>query len=590
MKVIKIGSENFIKLLKNITGVNADIEDADIENNTCYIIETTPNINNCINYIGVTSALKVYLNLVQNKYDNFKIVLCGFENELNFYRDCKQSDILRLPNVYYHKINSENEINTDLQKLDLDLIIDSLKLIHIEAPTSYKSHHSIANEWALLRYSSMFEKDEENEDYKNLISKIKKLDFIKTLYFQYQEALISRQKINKKHLYTPKVSNVNGLTIGVVDDEIDKGYGFFYNYLLKKSGANAVETFSFIKGEDKKIMLKRFEKWFDEVKSEIDIFIIDLRLNDTDFYETKTSRLSGIQVILLIKEKNPGIQIIVSTASNKTWNLQECLKYGVDAYFVKESPELYSSREETKQSLIHLTKEIEKSAKKIFLAEMFRKIEFIKNNNCLSKETEFQDLVFKKNGFLDQLFGLLNTDSTNKSILNQCLLICYKILEKYCSLKSISDFGKDKENKISSGRIFLNDGTVKDTFINKEGTIYTLFQLKIAIFCFQKDKRTTPVKFTPFQEMQVFTCNKNGLDITFVTKMVSVLFYRDNIEENNVNEIIKWRYYRSNVSAHYTGNVDTDKLKLDANTIHFFIKIFYQIFTHKTTLVNKLQP
>ena len=48
-----------------------------------------------------------------------------------------------------------------------------------------------------------------------------------------------------------------------------------------------------------------------------------------------------------IKEINQGNQVIIFTASNKTWNLKSLLEYGADGYYLKESPEFNITLEQT---------------------------------------------------------------------------------------------------------------------------------------------------------------------------------------------------------------------------------------------------
>src|SRR5690606_16855469 len=125
-------------------------------------------------------------------------------------------------------------------------------------------------------------------------------------------------------------------------------------------------------------------------------------------------------IIKFLKKHNPGIQIVVSTASNKVWNYQKCLEAGVKYYSVKESPETYNNRSETIASYNHFGNQISLAIKDTFLAELFRKIDDIKSNNISSmltseQDKEFANLTFGKNGLLDQIFNLLLLDSSNES-------------------------------------------------------------------------------------------------------------------------------------------------------------------------------
>lgn len=41
----------------------------------------------------------------------------------------------------------------------------------------------------------------------------------------------------------------------------------------------------------------------------------------------------------MIKKINPGIQVIIFSATNKVWNLQALQEAGADGFIIKESPE-----------------------------------------------------------------------------------------------------------------------------------------------------------------------------------------------------------------------------------------------------------
>jgi DNA-binding NarL/FixJ family response regulator len=221
---------------------------------------------------------------------------------------------------------------------------------------------------------------------------------------------------------------------------------------------------NFQKDEAKVELIKKIENWLREIFNlvdSIDIFIIDLRLHDDDFSEQDFQNLSGIQIIKFLKKYNPGIQVVVSTASNKVWNYQKCLDLGVKYFSVKESPETYNTRSETIASYNHFSNQLSNAVKDIFLAVIFRKIEDLKNNNIFSKITLEKDkksanLIIEKNGLLDQIFNLLRLDNSDEAIIHQCLLIAFQILENYCELGMVGNFGSDNSsgNRLSSGSIW----------------------------------------------------------------------------------------------------------------------------------------
>lgn len=551
---------------------------------------------NYLEYLGLRLAYHIRLTKSLGAKAYMPIVLIAEESFQYLGLTHPEPSILFTKGIYLIK-----ELLDDYQKAlkwfadgrikpldDFSLFVNS---IFVNPPANYQSHHSIANEWALVRYFSMLESDDTNTSYVSLQNKIYDLDYLKTLHFKHIEAKANRQKFNsKKHTINAILKGIEGKKIGIIDDEINKGWLEFYGYILNKSKATAMPFNNFQKDETKVELIKKIEQWLLEIfklVDPIDIFIIDLRLHDDDFSEQDFQNLSGIQIIKFLKKYNPGIQVVVSTASNKVWNYQKCLDLGVKYFSVKESPETYNTRSETIASFSHFSNQLSNAVKDVFLAEIFRKIEDLKKNNIFSKITLEKDkksanLIIEKNGLLDQIFNLLRLDNSDEAIIHQCLLIAFQILENYCELGMVGNFGSDNSsgNRLSSGSIWAKDESgPKHIFINQPNQkISTWFELVNGRFPFQKeDSNETPVSFNVFESMRLISSYKSGLDISSLVKMITILYFRDNIPKNDVNQIMALRYYRSNVAAHLTGKVKTN-YRINANDISFFIDVFTRLF------------
>jgi CheY-like chemotaxis protein len=551
---------------------------------------------NYLEYLGLRLAYHIRLTKSLGAKAYMPIVLIAEESFQYLGLTHPEPSILFTKGIYLIK-----ELLDDYQKAlkwfadgrikpldDFSLFVNS---IFVNPPANYQSHHSIANEWALVRYFSMLESDDSNILYVSLQNKIYDLDYLKTLHFKHIEAKANRQKFNsKKHTINAILKGIEGKKIGIIDDEINKGWLEFYGYILNKSKATAMPFNNFQKDETKVELIKKIEQWLLEIfklVDPIDIFIIDLRLHDDDFSEQDFQNLSGIQIIKFLKKYNPGIQVVVSTASNKVWNYQKCLDLGVKYFSVKESPETYNTRSETIASFSHFSNQLSNAVKDVFLAEIFRKIEDLKKNNIFSKITLEKDkksanLIIEKNGLLDQIFNLLRLDNSDEAIIHQCLLIAFQILENYCEIGMVGNFGSDNSsgNRLSSGSIWAKDESgPKHIFINQPNQkISTWFELVNGRFPFQKeDSNETPVSFNVFESMRLISSYKSGLDISSLVKMITILYFRDNIPKNDVNQIMALRYYRSNVAAHLTGKVKTN-YRINANDISFFIDVFTRLF------------
>lgn len=478
---------------------------------------------------------------------------------------------LAIPEIKYH-----NRISTEEHERYLNKIL-------IEPPANYQSHHSIANEWALKRYFSMFDNDANDDAYKKLSDSVMKLEYLKALHFKLSEEKITRQRFKQgKNTGTPIITGIENINIGIIDDEINKGWGAFFNYFLKKSNAKSIAYTEFKKGESKVELINRTKKFISD--NQIDLFIIDLRLHDDDFIDDNFESLSGVQLIEYIKKINPGIQIVVFTASDKVWNYQNCLELGINNYAIKESPETLNTRDQTKSNICHFTKQLTDAGSKVFLADLYRTIKSLKDKNIFRQQpnnTEFQELVFNTNGLLDQTFNLLLLNHRNEAVINQCLLLCFQILERYCDLSNVGSFGNDK-NKLGSGFIWPKDGGVQEQIFTglQNNKVSTWFELINKKFEFQtENSKETITSYNVFEAMSLISSYNAGIDATTLVKIISVLHFREKIEKADIDRIIKLRYYRSNVAAHLTGNILPDnQYKISHSDIVFLISIFFKMF------------
>ena len=557
-----------------------------------FIISINLDKNNNLEFDGLDIAYTLRLS-PGLRHQNTPIIFLGSLSLEQLLRLNQKAAILLTKGVFYFVLDSESGAYIDELKyrdITLQEYIEFIDRINVPSPGNYLTHHSVANEWALIRYFSMIDNDELDDKYIILKRKIADLDYFNTLHFKYSEAHISRQKFNlKKNAPITIIDGIRGKRIGVIDDESIKGWGAFYDYWLSKSGAEIILFEKFEKGKPKESLIKEIKTWIDGQNSNstiCDAYIIDLRLHDDDFYNTNVDNLSGMQVAEYIRKIiNPGIQIVISTASNKVWNYQKCIENGITSFVVKESPETNNTKEETRKSLVYFNREICKAVQKSYLADIYSVILNLKSRNVFSgkvESEEFNGLVFSKNGILDQIFNLLNLDDKNDSILNQCLILCFHILENYFNLGSICIFSFES-GKPCGCDVIMKDGTIEDVFlynaVNEQ--LKSRFKFISGNFPFQNDisqRNTTEIELFSESKSELNFKLNLGLDVRFLIKMISVLKYRDFIEKEELERLIKLRYYRSNVAAHLTGNINLEVFKLRSDDIRFFISLFVKIF------------
>jgi hypothetical protein len=166
MKIIKIISNDRKWLLEKTPGdyvnipadpkaINSFVYPNEITNETYYILEVSPDNNNPLNFNGIKIALSLYFKHLQEKKFVFFIHLIGFDSKVSIFYDCEYSTFLKCPNISYQQINLNFKVDilSTINSIDSQKAIELIKHVDIKPPLSYKTHHSIANEWAISRWS-----------------------------------------------------------------------------------------------------------------------------------------------------------------------------------------------------------------------------------------------------------------------------------------------------------------------------------------------------------------------------------------------------------------------------------------------------
>ncbi len=271
----------------------------------------------------------------------------------------------------------------------------------IPAPSNYATHHSVANEWAIMRWCEIFNWGRLGKP------EMPESDFPNMLYFKYLKAKAGvreqppKRDKNKRNALIP---NIKGRKIMLIDDEHNKGwYALLKRIIEDESGAILIKCEEFDKSKTKEVLKKDIQKFIsDPENKDIDCYIVDLRLHDDDFnsnYDnTINSELTGIQIINFIKGLNPGNQVVYFTASNKIWNFKKndddsnkTLKIIGDNFAIKESPEQNLTTQESYKYFDQLVSAIQHACKMHNLKINYSKIVEFKEK-CKNDEIRFSKI------------------------------------------------------------------------------------------------------------------------------------------------------------------------------------------------------
>lgn len=413
-----------------------------------FYVPTIIDPDSALSYDGVDLAIRIYLDCIQSGIFDMAVFLLSVEDKGSFYSHCERADILKCPNVHFIR-NSKSAIEESLNSFDLlpiekDSALIALRSLKLKAPSAYKTHHSITNEWSIYRWSKYL-----GLDNVSVSSEIED-----SLYFKHLAVVNSLNSVDSTNLLpcisadpkTPK-------KILLIDDEAEKGWHDFFMRILSKSSVvfDSIGESTFRRKTSKEIEDIAISK----VKSfNPDVVILDLRLEDADFDTERTAKeYTGIRILKRIKQDiNQGIQVIGFTASNKVWNYLEWSDsgHGIDDIVIKESPELSFNPSYTADSIAHLTASI---MTRIERAHFLKNIDLrLKQIGSLIKKTDASFYAKEKHS-IEVSFELIKDYDVDPKYVAYSYIQLFQILEKY--IKGITKWDGDYFKLIHSGKEYL---------------------------------------------------------------------------------------------------------------------------------------
>lgn len=265
---------------------------------------------NQLMYIYIYSFVGID-DLIQNEYFNIlktkNVKLIDHTKEA-FELDANQSK----------SVLSLDDLSTEIFKLKLDI------------PKDYEDNHSISNEWAIYQWANVLGISNA-VDFESVFKRVES-----NIYFKYLKSISKvsiDQKIDINRLHINKVGKFRVL---LIDDESEKGWYEIFAYILGDRNDIYVDSIGdeFRGMSQEEIISQSIEKI---EKDDIDLVILDFRLHPKDFSNSIKQEITSVKLLRKIKELNPGIQVIIFSATNKVWNLQALLAAGADSFFIKDT-------------------------------------------------------------------------------------------------------------------------------------------------------------------------------------------------------------------------------------------------------------
>ncbi len=393
-------------------------------------------------YNGLRLATHIRCSKNINQVSN--IYIYGFVG-IDYLLQNEYFDILKTRNVFLvpfskNKFLEFSNFNNDL--FNSDDLSDEIKKINLNIPKNYEDSHSIANEWAIYRWSKCIGLELTTE-IETLIENINK-----NIYFKYLKTInpIQNEDILKKSELLIKNSQISKVLL--IDDEVEKGWGELFSYIL--NDINNIyfdylgDGFKSISNEQiVQIALKKI------IADDINIVILDFRLNSTDFSQSDTNQITSIKLLKEIKKINPGIRVIIFSATNKIWNLQFLQDAGADGFVIKDSI-LNTHINSTKNSILNFILLFENLTEFKFLKEFYKNDFDIESKLQPRKKTNSTFPLPKE--FIDESLKWirLSNNVLNRGKLTETNIVS-SFLFKFSVLENLSNRLIDVENPILIG-------------------------------------------------------------------------------------------------------------------------------------------
>lgn len=276
-----------------------------------------------------------------------------------------------------------------------------LDRIVIRSPEEQQGRHGIANQWGAYRMAQVAGLG------------ISNFRHPKTLYFKY---LLAQSEIPsaKKRIFPL------GKKVLFIDDNHDKGWNACLRAFFGESKVKSFKSWQEAKDnykDEKEGAIKDFEQRI--IDDEFDLIFLDFYLGERDKTGEGKSLLEKIKGNKddeqnKIEGLNPVVPVIMFTASNKAWNMDELYEAGADGYYVKEHPETAHDLDFSVKNFENFHKTVKKCLDK---GELLRKY-----------WSKIQDI--KKNGIIENKIDTTGKEQKNKERINERLTMFLGLLKK----------------------------------------------------------------------------------------------------------------------------------------------------------------
>ncbi len=384
---------------------------------------------NYIDFYGLILAHHVRLSrdLLKDK-SLVPIIILSDINELMINKLSSFGRLFFTKNTFLCKNNVksvEDLLSFDLKPLTEEEYENSfIRSIRINPPQDYLSHHSIANEWAIDQWATAL--GVETDTIKNNRAKIETMLYFKYLKARYSNRLNS-EKTLRELIYKGKVL--------LIDDEWNRGW----RDILEKA-LSRVELYNFEENFKDKNNIDSLD--YTKLTFFPDVVILDLRLFVNDHKKQDMEGYGGVMMLEKLHQINPGIQIIMFTATSKSTILDRLHEKQILGYIKKEHPDDITI--DTMENINKLVGLVDRGLERSYLIKVWNiqqkilELQIFKLSDTQNEFEEIKAIIFT-------IFHILN--STIQNPFHFALLQIHQCFEGIAEHFIYEKYNKDGEKK-----------------------------------------------------------------------------------------------------------------------------------------------
>lgn len=356
-----------------------------------FFVPTVLERDNALLYDGVLLALRILFRYICNYRKGINIVLLGTESLESFLCHFIYPNTIKIPGVYYC-LNNQKIVSSTI--LPFNKIFERyqygpyLSQVGIKLPSSFKSTHSLTNDWCLYKWNSFMGFSDAFDDIN-----------LNSLYFDYLKALekirdVKYRKLENNKELKNEIQTLREMPsrILLIDDNA-RWHKFFREFFSKSN----VEFDSI--GENYKKLDIEVIKY--EIAERIDTFnpdviLLDFRLIEDRDANCRFDDTSGTQILSMLKGtfdkpgKSYGRQVLIFSATSRIENILRLKALNADGFILKEKASFYSGKDDTKVIISDMVRTLSESIVRAeFLKQLnakFDKISLLCDNYNYPKE------------------------------------------------------------------------------------------------------------------------------------------------------------------------------------------------------------